>query len=294
MRACVVTGVSHLSAGSGSLDDLAHAPLALKPARLGRMDRLCALALVAADGALADAGMTLPSLAALGADRVGVVVGTRYGCHATNEEYFRGLLVEGPRGASPRLFAYTLPSSPLGELAIHFRARGPSQTLASGRHAGVEAVARASSLCGSSRADLVIAVAVEVGGGALVGAACGDGATALVIEPAEQARTAGRAARARLAGSGMAFVAGAPDQARVLATARAVAEAGLPPRQIAALSLGDDTGATAGPAALIDWLRCAHGEGSLGLLVDGDEAGGAAALLAVATGGARLAAGRAP
>jgi 3-oxoacyl-[acyl-carrier-protein] synthase II len=80
-----------------------------KPAKLSRMDRLCALALVAADGAVIDAGCPK-----LDGERTAVVFGSAYGCHATNEDYYRGLMREGPAGASPRLFAYTLPSSPAG------------------------------------------------------------------------------------------------------------------------------------------------------------------------------------
>ncbi len=96
------------------------------------MDRLCALALVAADGALCDAGVPTHD-----SERTAIVLGTAYGCHATNEEYYRGLLREG---ASPRLFAYTLPSSPVGEISIHHGIRGPATTVASGLHAGLAAL----------------------------------------------------------------------------------------------------------------------------------------------------------
>src|SRR5437867_3600667 len=111
-----------------------------RPPRLARMDRLCTLALLAADGAVARAAV---DLSAIPGERIAVVVGTRFGCHATNEAYYRGLLAEGVAAASPRLFSYTLPSSPLGELSIHLGARGAAETLCSGRHAGLEAAIRA-------------------------------------------------------------------------------------------------------------------------------------------------------
>src|SRR5438874_12275061 len=79
-----------------------------RPPRLARMDRLCTLALLAADGAVARAALDLSTIPAA---RIAVVVGTRFGCHATNEEYYRGLLAGGVSAASPRLFSYTLPSS---------------------------------------------------------------------------------------------------------------------------------------------------------------------------------------
>jgi 3-oxoacyl-[acyl-carrier-protein] synthase II len=249
------------------------------------MDRLCALSLVAADAALFEAGLSLEALARRSSDRIGLVVGTRFGCHATNEEYFRGLLAEGPHGASPRLFVYTLPSSPVGELAIHFGARGPSRTVTSGRHAGLEAIARGAELCASGRADVVVAVAVEVGGGALVGDGCGDGAAAVVIEVAEEARSAGRNAVARFAGEGLAFSAGRPDEALAAAEAIAVARAGLPPRALPRLSSPSGSGAVDAAGPLADWLVSRPDEGTAALALASDEAGGAAALLVVGAQG---------
>src|SRR5262245_29916301 len=87
------------------------------------MDRLCALALVACDAALVDAAV---SPAGWDGARAGIVLGTVYGCHATNEEYYKSFL-DG--AASPRLFAYTLPSSPAGEISIHYGLRGPASTV---------------------------------------------------------------------------------------------------------------------------------------------------------------------
>jgi 3-oxoacyl-(acyl-carrier-protein) synthase len=281
MRAAVATGASLLPRGT----DPQPGALRLRSARLSRMDRLCALALLAADGALADAGLDMGALSEVGSERIAVVVGTRFGCHATNEEYFRGLLAEGPRGASPRLFAYTLPSSPLGELAIHFAARGPAHTLASGRHAGLEAIGRAASLCRSGRADLAIAVAVEVGGGALVGDGCADGAAALVIEADDCAARAGRQARARIAGSGVAFADGDPREGAELARARALAEAGLADTD-AALPLGEreggaeDRGVVEPAGALATWLAAPMPLGAIALALCSDERGGAAAIVA--------------
>jgi 3-oxoacyl-[acyl-carrier-protein] synthase II len=280
MLDAVVTGACRLECGS----DPFHAILRLRSTRLRRMDRLCALALAAADGALVDAAIDEAALDALGRPRLAVVLGTRFGCHATNEEYYRGLLAEGPRGASPRLFAFTLPSSPLGEVAIHVRAQGPAQALASGRQAGIEALARAASLCAGRRADLVVAVVAEVGGGALVGGDCADGAAALVIESAAGARAAGRAARARLLGSGLAFVADRAEVAAAAATAHALTEAGLPPRPLAPLAVAPGAGAVDPVLALLAWLALAPHPGSVALALGVDDAGGAAALLAVAGG----------
>lgn len=130
-----------------------------KPARLARMDRLCGLALVAADGALADAVAAESWLASWASDRAAVVFGSAYGCHATNEDYYRGLLAHSP---SPRLFAYTLPSSPVGEISIHYGLRGPALALCTGLTAGLDALATAATLLRERRADRVLVCAAEV------------------------------------------------------------------------------------------------------------------------------------
>src|SRR5262249_24994749 len=118
--------------GSPSSAGLAPEKWAFTPARLARMDRLCALALVACNAALIDAGVS-----ALDGDHTRVAFGTAFGCHETNAEYERGRR-EGT--ASPRLFAYTLPSSPTGEIAIHYRLRGPALTFTSGLTSALHAL----------------------------------------------------------------------------------------------------------------------------------------------------------
>ncbi len=126
--------------------------------KLGRMDRLCGLAMVAASSVLADAGLSSVTPEWNG-ERTAIVFGTAYGCHATNEDYYRQLSREG---ASPRLFAYTLPSSPVGEISILYRITGPASTLASGRTAGLDALGEAHSLIETGRADRVLVIAAEV------------------------------------------------------------------------------------------------------------------------------------
>ena len=127
-----------------------------RPAKLARMDRLCALALVAADGALLDAGIVVPSAALA---RIGVVLGTAFGCHATNEAYDAGARCGAP---SPRLFAYTLPSSAVGEISIHAELTGPVTTVVSGLTAGLDALREARRHLEAGRADRMLVVAADV------------------------------------------------------------------------------------------------------------------------------------
>ena len=131
------------------------------------------------------------------------MLGTAYGCHATNEDYYRGLLREGPAGASPRLFAYTLPSSPVGEISIHYGVRGPTLVLANGLTSGVDALAEGVALVAEGRADRALVCAAEVATPLLASIArrrpLVDAAAALVVERATDASARGASPRGRLA-----------------------------------------------------------------------------------------------
>lgn len=106
------------------------------PDRVGRMDRPAAHALLVAARALSSAGVG-PG------DDTAVVVGTALGCAEVNERYHRGLVERGADGASPLLFAQTIPSTPAGEAAIAFGLRGHAATVMAGRASGVAALAEA-------------------------------------------------------------------------------------------------------------------------------------------------------
>ena len=96
--------------------------------RFGRLDPFSRLGLSAIALALDDAGM-----ASWQEKRpIGLVADSRYGCLATDFDYFRALLPEEGGLASPNLFAYTLPNTFLGEAAIRFGLTGPGFVLSSG------------------------------------------------------------------------------------------------------------------------------------------------------------------
>lgn len=182
--------------------------------QLLRMDRLCGLALVAADRAVA----ALPSRAWESAGAA-VVVGSEYGCHKTDEEYFRGVLAGQP---SPRLFAYTLPSSPVGEISIQHGVLGPGLTVVGSRAAGLEALCEALSLLRSGQASSCLVIGCDVAAPAVPerseDAGLCDGAAALLLEAGESGD----------AGGGVVLAASAtcyPD-APAAALAAALAEVG--------------------------------------------------------------------
>ena len=85
--------------------------------RLGRLDLTSRLALLAVESL----GVNFDSQPR---DRIGICLAARAGSLATDFDFWRGRdLVGGP---SPTLFAYTLPSTAIGEIAIRHRLTGPS------------------------------------------------------------------------------------------------------------------------------------------------------------------------
>ena len=85
--------------------------------RFGRLDLASQLALLAVESL----GIDFDSQPR---DRIGLCLAARAGSLATDFDFWRGRdLVGGP---SPTLFAYTLPSTAIGEIAIRHRLTGPS------------------------------------------------------------------------------------------------------------------------------------------------------------------------
>jgi 3-oxoacyl-(acyl-carrier-protein) synthase len=95
-----------------------------RTARLGtrfkRLDLASQLALLAVESLGID-------FDALPRDRIGICLGARAGSLAADLEFWRGRDAVG--GPSPTLFAYTLPSAAIGEIAIRYRLTGPNLCL---------------------------------------------------------------------------------------------------------------------------------------------------------------------
>ena len=88
--------------------------------RFGRLDLASQLALVAVESL----GVNFEQLPR---DLVGICLSARAGSLATDFDFWRGR--DNAGGPSPTLFAYTLPSSAIGEIAIRHRLTGPNLCL---------------------------------------------------------------------------------------------------------------------------------------------------------------------
>ena len=104
-----------ISAASAVTD--ADLPKAKMGSRFGRMDLLSQLALLSVESLGID-------FETLDRSRIGVCMAVRAGSLPTDIEYWKGRNDAG--GPSPTLFAYTLPSSAIGEIAIRYRLTGPN------------------------------------------------------------------------------------------------------------------------------------------------------------------------
>jgi 3-oxoacyl-[acyl-carrier-protein] synthase II len=88
----------------------------------GRLDRLSRITLAAVSLALRDADIdSSPD----SKKDIGIVGTNHQGSLETDTAYFRDFVDNGRKLARANLFIYTLPSSPMGEAAIHFGLAGP-------------------------------------------------------------------------------------------------------------------------------------------------------------------------
>jgi 3-oxoacyl-[acyl-carrier-protein] synthase II len=238
-----ITGAGVLTPGDAAAVALEHLPDAVR-ARAARAERITQLALAA--GGIALGGARL-GLGPARRERLGVVLGTAFGCLLTNAAYQQRLAAGGAAAASPRLFAATVSNAAAGELAIAFGLAGPGITLTAGVAAGTAAVDHACDLLAAGRAAAVVAGGVDARGAALDGwlAAGGlalerpvvEAAALLVLEPRPAAAARGADVLGVVLGHAIGFEPAptAPASGAGLAAAigRALADAG-----VAAAELG--------------------------------------------------------
>jgi len=98
----------------------------------GRLDSISKMTAFAVSLALQDAGI---EYSPTDKQDIGIVGTNSEGSLQSDIEYFRDYLAGGRTLSRGNLFIYTLPSSPLGEAAIHFGLLGPVAYVASEDHA---------------------------------------------------------------------------------------------------------------------------------------------------------------
>jgi 3-oxoacyl-[acyl-carrier-protein] synthase II len=125
---------------------------------LRHTDRYAQLAVVAADEAVRDAGL---SVAPEEAPRVGVLLGVALGGLASLERHHRMLLDKGPDRMNPFMVPMMLGNTAPGMLGIRYGARGPNFTVTSACASGAHAVGESFEAIRRGVCDAVVTGGVE-------------------------------------------------------------------------------------------------------------------------------------
>ncbi|NYJ05580.1 beta-ketoacyl-[acyl-carrier-protein] synthase family protein [Petropleomorpha daqingensis] len=135
-----------------------------------RNDRFVQMAMIAADEAVADSGLTFGAGGAADApdpDRVAITLGTAVGATMRLENEYVQVSDSGthwlvdPRYATNFLHQALVPSCGATELAIRFGAHGPATVVSTGCTSGIDAIGYGSQLIEDGDADVVIAGASD-------------------------------------------------------------------------------------------------------------------------------------
>jgi 3-oxoacyl-[acyl-carrier-protein] synthase II len=124
----------------------------------GRLDAVSKSVSYAVALALRDAGIEYSSQRK---QQIGIVGTNREGSLRTDMAYFQDYIRSGRTLSRANLFIYTLPSSPLGEAAIHFGLLGPVLYAASGRGSLYPLLDLASDMIQGDEASIMLAGAAE-------------------------------------------------------------------------------------------------------------------------------------
>jgi 3-oxoacyl-[acyl-carrier-protein] synthase II len=192
-------------------------------------DRSTRLLCCAAKLALQDSRL---EITAENANSVGVSIGATFGSLHSIAQFDRSCLLEGPRAVNPSHFPNTVINSPASQVSIRFKIKGFNTTLSTGYCASLDAVSYAADFIELGRAAAVLAGGVEelcletfTGFhhlGALSGSdgseprclpfdanrngmILGEGATVLVLESEEHARSRNAVVLGRILGCANSF-----------------------------------------------------------------------------------------
>jgi 3-oxoacyl-[acyl-carrier-protein] synthase II len=130
----------------------------IPPMKLRRMEDTARYAVVSARQSFEDAAY---SLAADGADDVGVILGTFTAGGQATVEYLTALHRGGPTGAPALLFNSTVANAPASLAGLEFKLRGPNVTVSQKEASGLAAVVSAVDVLRLGRTRAVVAGGVD-------------------------------------------------------------------------------------------------------------------------------------
>lgn len=268
-----------------------------------RFDRFTQFALVAAQEAIADAGLALDQICP---ERAGVFIGSGFGGIATLQEQMEAFQKNGQRRVSPFLIPMMIQNMAAGQVAISLGLKGPSMSPMTACAAGTDAIGHAAEairrgdadvmICGGSEAPLTPIVMAGFGAmGVLAvgngdpktacrpfdarreGCVIGEGAGIMVLESLEHARRRGARIYAELAGYGATCDANhitspsAKGEGIATAMSMALTKAGLPPTAVNYIN-AHGTGTIRNDESETAGIKAAFGEYAYDLCVSSTKA----------------------
>ncbi len=187
------------------------------------LDRASELLLAGCHLALTDGGL---DARAMDHERIGLSIGTAYGCLGTMADYYKKVLEKGAKFASTVLFSHSYANTPTSLASIEYGIMGPTNTVCSGHTSGAAAIAYACDLLQHARTDAMLAGGMDALCQPLLeglerdgyltrtlprpfdaardGYAAGEGASLLLLERDDVARSRGARPLGELRGYGMA------------------------------------------------------------------------------------------
>lgn len=130
----------------------------IDPMKIRRMDKVSQLAIVGTMQAIKDSGL---QITAENSPRIGIVIGSGYGGTAPTEEFYVGLLKNGPNATNPMLFPITVPNTAASQISFEMKIKGPNSTFMQKEASAEAAICYAARLIMDNRADAVVAGGVD-------------------------------------------------------------------------------------------------------------------------------------
>lgn len=130
----------------------------MEPAVYRRMSPISRMAVAASIEALEDSGLELNGL---DRDRVAVVMGTTYGSSSYADDFYLGVLRDGPRCAEPFLFPETVLNAPASHIAMVHRITGPNSTFCQNQISAEAALLYARNLLDQGVVDVALVGGAE-------------------------------------------------------------------------------------------------------------------------------------
>lgn len=183
---CIRSGLQHAYEIGEDAHNLPKRDIFSHPFKnFGRLDAISKMTAFAISLALQDAGI---EYSPTDKQDIGIVGTNSEGSLQSDIEYFRDYLVGGRTLSRGNLFIYTLPSSPLGEAAIHFGLLGPVAYVASEDHALTSVLDMADEMILANEAPVMLAGTVEADEGIFFVLARDHGGDRQVLCDLEEAR----------------------------------------------------------------------------------------------------------